>query len=170
MKLWVDPLDTPLGELLLAVRPDDARVCALEFADGRDRVRRALHARFPELELEPVRDPFGYSGRVRAYFAGELHALDDLPTAGGGTPFQERVWAALRDVRAGTTRSYGELARVLGCPGSARAVGLANGRNPIAIAVPCHRVIGAYGTLTGYGGGLPRKRWLLHHEGVLLTP
>jgi len=169
MKLMLDSLDSPLGELLLAVRADDARVCVLEFADGRARVRRALHARFPDAELVPTDDPCGYAERVRAYFAGELDALAALPVAAGGTPFQERVWAALRDIRAGSTRSYGQIAHVIGSPRAVRAVGLANGRNPIAIAVPCHRVIGADGSLTGYGGGIERKRWLLRHEGAQLT-
>jgi methylated-DNA-[protein]-cysteine S-methyltransferase len=101
-----------------------------------------------------------------AYFAGRLTAFA-VPLAAAGTPFQQRVWAALRRVPFGTTISYGALARALGRPGAARAVGLANGRNPIAIIVPCHRVIGADGTLTGYGGGLERKRWLLAHEETL---
>lgn len=98
-----------------------------------------------------------------AYFAGRLTAFT-VPLAAAGTSFQQRVWAALRRVPFGTTTSYGALARALGRPGAARAVGLANGRNPIAIIVPCHRVIGADGTLTGYGGGLERKRWLLAHD------
>ncbi len=98
------------------------------------------------------------------YFAGELKAIDRLKTANGGTAFQRKVWAALRTIPARATTSYGELAARLGMPKAARAVGLANGANPIAIVVPCHRVIGANGTLTGYGGGLARKRWLLAHE------
>jgi methylated-DNA-[protein]-cysteine S-methyltransferase len=99
-----------------------------------------------------------------AYFEGQLDALDRLPVAAGGTPFQRLVWSALRTIPAGTTTSYGRLAASIGRPGASRAVGLANGANPIGIVVPCHRVIGAAGQLTGYGGGLDRKRWLLEHE------
>jgi methylated-DNA-[protein]-cysteine S-methyltransferase len=105
---------------------------------------------------------------MRAYLAGELNALDRLPADAGGTPFQQEVWAALRTIPPGVTWSYKQLALRIGRPAAVRAVGLANGSNPIGIVVPCHRVIGANGTLTGYGGGLPRKRWLLEHEGVLL--
>jgi methylated-DNA-[protein]-cysteine S-methyltransferase len=101
--------------------------------------------------------------QLQAYFAGELRGFE-LPLAAEGTPFQQRVWRALCDIPYGETISYGELARRIGQPAAARAVGLANGQNPIAIVVPCHRVIGANGSLTGYGGGLERKRWLLAHE------
>ena len=104
-------------------------------------------------------------GQLAAYFAGQLREFD-LPLAPCGTPFQRRVWAALRDIPYGETRSYGEIARAVGCPGGARAVGLANNRNPIAIVIPCHRVIGADGSLVGYGGGLDVKRALLRLEGM----
>lgn len=103
------------------------------------------------------------AAQLAAYFAGERTAFD-LPLAPQGTPFQRRVWQALREVPYGTTTSYGELARRIGRPGAVRAVGLANGRNPLPIVVPCHRVIGADGSLTGYGGGLDRKRYLLGLE------
>jgi len=98
------------------------------------------------------------------YFAGETDALDVIDVEMNGTSFQRRVWAALRDVKAGTTVSYGEIARRIGAPSAVRAVGAANGANPVAIVVPCHRVIGGNGSLTGYGGGLERKQWLLRHE------
>lgn len=101
--------------------------------------------------------------QLEAYFAGQLTEFD-LPLAASGTPFQQTVWRALRDIPYGTTASYGELAGRIGSPAAARPVGLANGRNPIGIVVPCHRVIGASGDLTGYGGGLDRKRYLLDHE------
>ncbi|MEK6805560.1 MAG: methylated-DNA--[protein]-cysteine S-methyltransferase [Pseudomonadota bacterium] len=104
------------------------------------------------------------STQLKAYFDGELRAFD-LPMKGEGTEFQRTVWKALCDIPYGETISYGELARRIGQPKAPRAVGLANGSNPISIIVPCHRVIGANGTLTGYGGGLPRKKWLLEHEG-----
>ena len=100
------------------------------------------------------------------YFAGDLTAIDALAVNPSGTPFQLRVWSALRDVRAGLTISYSAIAKRLGTPRAVRAVGAANGANPIPIVIPCHRVIGADGRLVGYGGGLERKRWLLAHEGV----
>lgn len=105
--------------------------------------------------------------QLSEYFAGKRMSFD-LPLAAAGTPFEQRVWSLLREIPYGTTTSYGELARRLGGPNEARAVGAANGKNPIPIIVPCHRVIGASGDLTGFGGGLDRKRWLLEHEGALL--
>jgi O-6-methylguanine DNA methyltransferase len=107
--------------------------------------------------------------QLDAYFAGTRTAFD-LPLAPSGTEFQRRVWAALCEIPYGETISYGELARLVGRPDAARAVGLANGRNPLAVVVPCHRVIGADGSLTGYGGGLDRKRWLLGHEAAHRPP
>lgn len=101
--------------------------------------------------------------QLDAYFAGGLTSFD-LPLAAAGTPFQRAVWAELRKIPYGTVWSYGELARRLGNPNASRAVGAANGRNPISIVVPCHRVVGANGSLTGFGGGLERKSWLLNHE------
>ncbi len=127
-----------------------------------------MRGRFGPVPLEPASDPLGAVAAMRAYLAGDLVALDRLPVDGGGTPFQREVWAALREIPAGTTWSYKRLAEHIGRPAAVRAVGLANGSNPLGIVVPCHRVIGADGSLTGYGGGLPRKRWLLEHEGVLL--
>ena len=116
---------------------------------------------------EPVRtvaDPAGAVGALTAYFAGALKALDTIPVELQGTPFQRRVWEQLRTVRAGSTATYAELARAIGAPKAVRAVGAANGANPVALIVPCHRIIGSSGHLTGYGGGLDRKRWLLAHE------
>jgi methylated-DNA-[protein]-cysteine S-methyltransferase len=101
---------------------------------------------------------------LRRYFAGELAAIDDLPVKTAGTAFQREVWRALREIECGTTVSYAKLAERIGRPTAVRAVGLANGANPIGVVVPCHRVIGADGSLTGYGGGMERKRWLLRHE------
>jgi methylated-DNA-[protein]-cysteine S-methyltransferase len=131
-----------------------------------------------ELQLRPAAEALARAGRewqesaavlrsartqVEAYFAGELRTFE-LPLRADGTPFQQAVWAALALIPFGTTTSYGAIAATVGAPGSARAVGAANGRNPIAIVVPCHRVIGANGRLVGYGGGLDRKTWLLGHE------
>jgi methylated-DNA-[protein]-cysteine S-methyltransferase len=104
--------------------------------------------------------------RLQAYMAGDIATLGGIPTDTTGTPFQREVWAALRQIPAGETWSYGRLAAHIGRPAAVRAVGLANGANPIGVVVPCHRVIGANGSLTGYSGGIERKRWLLQHEGV----
>jgi methylated-DNA-[protein]-cysteine S-methyltransferase len=106
---------------------------------------------------------------MRAYLAGDLGCLNCIPVSTGGTAFQQEVWSALRTIPPGTVLSYGEMAARLGKPGSYRAVGMTNALNPIAIVVPCHRLVGANGALTGYAGGLERKRWLLQHEGVDLV-
>lgn len=120
----------------------------------------------PELPAHSVRDDSRFTAvreQLAAYFAGELQRFDVRLDA-AGTEFQQRVWQALTAIPFGATESYGELAARLGKPSASRAVGLANGRNPIGIIVPCHRVLGASGALTGYGGGLERKQWLLAHE------
>ena len=153
---------SPLGEIEIAC--SDSALIALEFADADDRFQRSLQRRFGEVSLTKSRDPLGVKSRLEAYFAGDITGVDTIVVDGGGSPFQRRVWAALRTIPAGATTSYGALATRLAQPTATRAVGLANGANPISIVVPCHRVIGADGTLTGYGGGLPRKRWLLDHE------
>jgi methylated-DNA-[protein]-cysteine S-methyltransferase len=163
----IDCIDTPIGRMILVAR--DGVVLLLEFEEATSRVAREMKARFGDHELQPASNPFGLSDHVRDYFAGHLHALDDLLTDGGGTEFEKQVWAELRRIPCGTTVSYGSIARKLGDLQLSRAVGTANGKNPIAIAVPCHRVIGADGSMTGYGGGLHRKEWLLRHEGALLV-
>jgi methylated-DNA-[protein]-cysteine S-methyltransferase len=167
MELLTDKVKSPIGDVLLAAA--DGKLIALEFAQVRERFDADLKSRFGDRTLKPARNPFGFSDRVRAYFRGELAALDDIPVDGGGTAFQRKVWKALRDIPAGATKSYSELAGAVGRPNAVRAVGMINGRNPISIVVPCHRVIGKDGSLTGYGGGLDRKRWLLQHEGALLV-
>jgi methylated-DNA-[protein]-cysteine S-methyltransferase len=164
--LLTDRIETPIGAMVLVAR--DGVLLLLEFADATDRVAREMRARFAEVELQAASNPFGLSDVVRDYFSGDIHAIANLITDGGGTEFEQQVWAELRKIPGGTTRSYGDIARKLGDVGLSRAVGTANGRNPIAIVVPCHRVIGADGTMTGYGGGLARKEWLLRHEGALL--
>jgi O-6-methylguanine DNA methyltransferase len=116
-------------------------------------------------------DPSRIGDALRAYFAGDLDAIDEVPVRfDRGTPFQRDVWNALRSIPVGETISYAELARRVGRPSAFRAVGAANGQNPVGIVVPCHRVIASDGTLGGYGGGLERKRWLLTHEGVIPPP
>ncbi len=163
-RLLVDHLDSPIGRFTI-IADDDGRLRAAGWTVGHDRMEKQArdHARRWGA-TEPADDPGGLTSAMRAYFAGSLHAIDDLPVAADGTEFQRRVWRALRDIPCGETRSYLDLARAIGNPAAVRAVGLANGANPIGVIVPCHRVIGADGSLTGYGGGLDRKRWLLAHE------
>ncbi len=167
MNLLMDRMESPIGELLIV--SDGANLCVVEFENGEDRLETYLHKRYGDFTLKQADDPQGFSNRIRAYFAGNIHTLDNIPVATSGTEFQRRVWMALRDIPGGSTTSYGDLAKKIGKPGASRAVGLANGMNPIPIVLPCHRVIGADASLTGYGGGLDRKRWLLEHEGVQLN-
>ena len=161
--LTLDRITTPVGEVLL-VTDGEGAVRALDFLDYEARMMRLLGRHAPDAELVAGRAPEAVRGAVEAYFAGEAGALDGLVVKTGGTAFQRSVWAALRAIPAGETRSYGQLAMAIGSPKAVRAAGLANGQNPIAIIVPCHRVVGANGTLTGYAGGLERKKWLLAHE------
>ena len=166
MILRIDQIDSPLGVLTLVASPDG--LCALDFEECRDRLLAPLLARYPGASLVQEADPGGFSSRVRAYLGGDLGAIDDIPVDPGGTPFQRSVWSALRDIKPGTTTSYGALAAQLGRPGASRAVGAANARNPICLVIPCHRLVSSTGTLIGYSGGLHRKRWFLAHEGVTL--
>jgi methylated-DNA-[protein]-cysteine S-methyltransferase len=163
--LLLDHIDTPIGRLAL-IADQRGRLRALGFTDGHDRMERQLQAHLTrqKTSLTPTSNPGGLSAAIRAYFDGDLTAIAALPVEADGTAFQRSVWRALRLIPCGETRSYGEIARQIGNPAAVRAVGLANGANPIGIVVPCHRVIGANGTLTGYGGGIERKRWLLAHE------
>ena len=170
LHLLVDRLDTPIGQLVL-VADDEGRLRALDWDDYEPRRRKLLARHYGEgFTLSDARDPGGVTTSLKAYFAGHIEVLDSMPVATAGTPFQREVWAALRHIPCGTTISYGDLARRIGRPEAVRAVGLANGANPIGIVVPCHRVIGTNGTLTGYGGGLDRKRWLLAHESARREP
>lgn len=164
-ELLLDRIGSPLGEILLVV--DEGRLCALEFADGEGRALRALERRYGQVALVPAVNPCGFGDRLRAYFAGDLACLDAIPVSTGGTPFQREVWEALRRIPPGETRAYGALAAQLGRPAAQRAVGAANGQNPVSIVVPCHRLVGADASLVRYGGGLRRKEWLLRHEGAL---
>jgi len=161
--LFVDRLDSPLGDLLVA-HDDAGRVRALDFADHEARMRRLLRRHVGDDHLSPTPAPRDVLRAIESYFAGDLAALEGIPVQTSGTVFQERVWGALRRIPAGTTTSYGALAASLGQPTAVRAVGLANGANPVVLVLPCHRVVGADGSLTGYGGGIDRKRWLLAHE------
>jgi len=167
--LTVDRVATPVGQVLL-VTDGQGAVRALDFSDYEARMLRLLRR---HCGRDPVlvegRAPEAVRGAVEAYFSGDVRALDELAVKTGGTAFQKSVWAALRAIPAGETRSYGQLAAAIGAPKAVRAAGLANGQNPLAVIVPCHRVIGANGTLTGYAGGLERKRWLLKHEGAAVA-
>jgi methylated-DNA-[protein]-cysteine S-methyltransferase len=160
-------LTTPVGGL--AAFTHEGALCALSFADGRYDPLAVLGVRFGTVHTRDA-DPLDVTGRFRDYFRGQLDALDRLPVDTGGTPFQRRVWEVLRTIPAGTTLSYRDVARRVGAEEAVRAVGAANGANPVAIVIPCHRVIGADGRLVGYGGGLDRKRWLLAHEKAPLRP
>lgn len=162
MKLQFGRVASPVGEILLVA--DEASLVSLDFAGYEPRLHALLRKRFGSYELQEARDPLGMLDRLEAYFAGRLAALDAIPVDTGGTAFQRSVWAALRRIPAGAVASYGQLAAALGRPSASRAVGYANSLNPVAIVVPCHRVIGADRSLTGYAGGLERKRWLLAHE------
>lgn len=157
-------MQCPLGTLLAAV--DDSGVRALEFAkaDGPIRQLQAMQRRL-EGPLERGEHPLidRLRGQLAGYFEGERRVFD-LPLRFSGTPFQERVWSALLTIPYGEVRSYLDIARALGDPKAVRAVGAANGSNPISIVVPCHRVIGSDGSIVGYGGGIERKQWLLAHE------
>ena len=161
MTLFVTTVSSPLGAIVVAAHP--AGVCAIEFERGWPRTERRLR-RLRGVEIATGPDVCGVGDRVGAYFDGHLHAFDDLPLDPQGTPFDRRVWRELRSIQPGRTTSYKELSERIGCPNSFRAVGAANGRNPLAIAVPCHRVVAVDGALRGYAGGLDLKRWLLAHE------
>lgn len=166
LRLRIDRTATPIGELVI-VADREGRLRAIDWTDYESRMRELLRLHYGAggYELVPEKNPGGLTTVMSRYFAGELGAITSLPVETGGTPFQRTVWAALRDIPCGTTVSYAELARRIGRPAAVRAVGLANGANPVSIVVPCHRVVGSNGSLTGYGGGIERKRWLLAHEG-----
>jgi methylated-DNA-[protein]-cysteine S-methyltransferase len=169
LTLTIQTTATPTGEMIIAA--DQAGLMRLlEWTTHRDRMMALLARQYPGMVVRVVEGqvPTAMVDAVAAYHAGALGAFDGIKTATGGTAFQREVWAGLRTIPAGSTLSYQCLANRIGRPKAMRAVGAANGANPLAIIVPCHRVIGADGSLTGYGGGMARKEWLLRHEGVLL--
>jgi O-6-methylguanine DNA methyltransferase len=159
-------LASPLGDLV-AITAADGTIHALEFGDDERRLHRLFSRHHGDDAVADGQAPPALTSTLAAYFAGHLTAIDALPVARIGTPFQQAAWAALRAIPAGETRSYGQQAAGMGKPSATRAVGLANGANPIAIIVPCHRVIGSNGALTGYAAGVARKAWLLAHEGAI---
>jgi methylated-DNA-[protein]-cysteine S-methyltransferase len=165
LQLLINRIDTPIGEMLI-VADREGNLRAVDWADHETRMCRFLRLHYGEngFKLEAARNPNSLTHAISSYFRGDLTAIDILPVQTAGTPFQNEVWRALRNIACGTTVSYGKLAEQIGRPAAVRAVGLANGSNPVGVVVPCHRVIGANGSLTGYGGGIERKSWLLEHE------
>jgi len=161
-ELQLDRIASPIDDILIVV--DEGKMCALDYVDYESRMMRLLERRYGPVRLMQAKNPGGFSDRVQSYFAGEYQSLDAIPVSTGGTAFQQQVWLALRTIAPGTTMTYGQLAAQLGRPNAYRAVGATNALNPVGIVLPCHRVIGADTSLTGYAGGLERKRWLLEHE------
>ncbi len=162
---FVEHIETPTGRMRI-VTDSERRLRAADWDDHEPRMRKLLQRQYGagSVEQRELLRPSMAAQALLAYFDGDLSAVNDLPTETNGTAFQRAVWQVLRKIPAGRTISYGALAAQIGNPKAVRAVGLANGSNPIAIVVPCHRVIGANASLTGYGAGLHRKRWLLAHE------
>jgi len=164
-QFFIETFTSPIGPILLLTDADD-RVRSLDWEDYAARLHDLLRLQYGTVDLKP-RDGVSAARRaIEAYFEGDLAAIDGVPVKTAGTAFQREVWAALRTIGTGETTTYGKLAVRIGRPKAVRAVGAANGANPISIIVPCHRVIGANMSLTGYGGGVERKRWLLRHEGA----
>ena len=162
-RLTVCRLESPVGLLSLAVDEDGA-VRALSFGEGAARTAARF---YPKAAIDTGEAPDA-TDRLQAYFGGDHGAVGGIAWAVQGDGFAQRVWRALAEIPAGTTISYGEMARRAGEPGGAQAAGAALNANPIAVVLPCHRVVGADGSMTGFGGGLERKTWLLRHEGALL--
>lgn len=167
LTLFAERTSTPVGDLLV-LTDEEGVLRAVDWEDYERRMHQLLGWHYGKngYVLRPRAGASEARRRLDAYFAGEPSAIDALAVATQGTPFQSQVWAELRRIPLGRTISYGELAVRVGRPKAVRAVGLANGANPISIVIPCHRVIGSNSTLTGYGGGLHRKVWLLEHEGA----
>ncbi|PSJ54938.1 methylated-DNA--[protein]-cysteine S-methyltransferase [Pseudaminobacter soli (ex Li et al. 2025)] len=165
LALVLETLDTPLGGFTV-VTDRQGWLRAAEFADRRHRLDRSLGLRFARegFELKEGTTPANISSALRNYFDGDAGAIDRIPVVLDGTDFQNKVWNALRLVEAGRPISYSTLAARIGKPEAVRAVGAANGANPFSVVIPCHRLVGANGALTGYGGGIERKRWLIDHE------
>lgn len=164
-ELWIDRIESPIGQIALVV--DGDHLCALSFTDHEARMMTLLARRYKSVELVPQSNPLGLTERLQAYLAGELTSLKGIPVRMGGTAFQRQIWSKLQEIPVSETWTYGQLAKSIDRPTASRAVGMANSLNPIAIVVPCHRVVGAKGKLTGYAEGLDRKLWLLQHEGCI---
>jgi methylated-DNA-[protein]-cysteine S-methyltransferase len=162
MELLLSQIASPIGTVLIV--SDGEALRALDFEDYTARMHQLLRLHYGHYTLTPGADPGAIGRSMQAYFDGDLAAIEAIPVQTGGTDFQRQVWAELRRIPAGTTTTYGMLAARTGRPKASRAIGLANGANPVSVVVPCHRVIGANAKLTGYGGGLHRKEWLIAHE------
>jgi methylated-DNA-[protein]-cysteine S-methyltransferase len=167
MQLRFDKQESPIGRMLLVTDDRDV-LFSLDFEDFEARMHKLLKRYYGDVQLQTGTTAKSIREALENYFDADLAALDDLRVGTGGTDFQRDVWRRLRGIPAGQTMSYGQLAEQVGRPSASRAIGLANGANPVAIVVPCHRVIGSTGALTGYGGGLSRKRWLLNHEQAIV--
>lgn len=163
MKLFTGTLSSPVDTLTL-VWDEQGALRALDFDGFEERFQRLLVTHYGKGDVTQQDVPTEFRSALEAYFAGDFAPVEQLTVRTNGTAFQQQVWTALREIPAGTTMSYGQLAQRVGKPSASRAIGRANGSNPVGIVVPCHRVIGADGSLTGYGGGMDRKRWLLDHE------
>lgn len=170
LDLGIDTIDTPSGALSV-VTDASSTIRALDWVDCELRMKRLLKTHYGRngFILRTATTSAHILDSLDAYFSGDLAALNSLPTLTNGTPFQLKVWSALRLIPAGQTVSYQAVAEMIQAPSAVRAVGAANGANPIPLIVPCHRVIGADRSLTGFGGGLHRKRWLLEHEGLAVA-
>ncbi len=164
-QLVIDYFDSKIGPLIMVY--DEGILCALEFGEYEARCYKILAKNYPDYRLIQEPDPFGFRIILTRYLSGDTAALNDVNVIMNGTEFQKRIWQALREIPSGSTISYSGLARQIGRPKAVRALGYANSLNPIALVIPCHRVIGKNGSLTGYAGGLARKTWLLRHEGAL---
>ncbi|MET4065716.1 methylated-DNA-[protein]-cysteine S-methyltransferase [Bradyrhizobium sp. S3.2.6] len=164
-RFGLDRLATPIGIALLVTDADGA-LRALDWDDYGHRMRELLRLHYGAVDLRERSAPVAMKAALSDYFAGNLAQLSSIAWRIAGTPFQQKVWTALAKIPVGTTMSYGALAAKIEMPKAIRAVGHANGSNPISVVLPCHRLIGADGSLVKYGGGLERKRWLLRHEGV----
>lgn len=164
-RLLLDRMETPVGEAHI-ITDEDGILRGFDWHQDSERLRRLMKKYYPKVPVVNGKAPAAMRKALENYFAGDIHAIDGMPWRSAGTDFQRTVWRALCDIPVGETISYGELARRIGNPKAVRAVGLANGANPNGLIAPCHRVIGANGTLTGYGGGMHRKKWLLTHEGA----
>ena len=162
MELWQECFDSAVGPILLVTSED--RLYSLDFQGYQDRMLRLLRKRHGSVQLSARRSPSRALKALRSYFAGMLEAFQSVPLRVDGTDFQNQVWRELMHIKPGTTSSYGAIAEKMGKPGASRAVGMANRSNPIALAIPCHRVIAANGSLGGFAGGVEKKEWLLNHE------
>ncbi len=162
MKLFFDQIIAPFATIHLVT--DGQSMISLDFQGFEERLDKLIVKRYKDYKLADRDNPQGFSDKIRAYLMGNIAAIDDIPVNTGGTDFQKSCWQLLRKIPAGETWTYGQMARMLGNPKAVRAVGMANSLNPVGIVVPCHRVIGANGKLTGYASGLSVKQWLLEHE------